>query len=105
MEQGVLKKKCLHRKHVKFELAPYVNLFFKASSWGLNASIESIIDTHINGQDQIWCHCQMWPYCHYDHIRDMALVVIDAINQPDHWYGLQKKRLELRIAAGEVSFA
>ena len=49
----------------------------------------------------IW---QLWQYCHNGHIRDMAIVAIDAIVDPGHRYGCLEKRQDLLIGAPEADF-
>ena len=68
-----------------FQFLP-LNIFFmqnwlqRLKSWATDDSL----DTHIDGLDQLWRLWQLWPYRHNGHIRDMAIVAIDAIvNQGD----------------------
>ena len=68
--------------------------------WGPDASL----DTHIESFDQLWRLWQLWPYRQNGHIRDMAIVAINAIVEPGHWNEYLKKRLDLTIATSEADF-
>ena len=57
---------------------------------------------NIDGLGQLWRLWQLRPYSHNGHIRDMAIVTIDAIVDPCYRYRCLKKRLDLRIGASEA---